>query len=273
MRFFLIFIYLFFSHSNAQIELDIILPVNYSIHKNKKDVGKNNEIAVDSVVSNIDSTLYKNLKNFTFFDNKRLLKKYSFHTFGYSDNKSIQQWIVPIRVYFDPLIDKSIVSNFKRFIIPFSSIENLDISVVDDINKANYYFKVFDKEISAFTHEDLKDFSLEEKKTLTFSLMTYNLNVKSNNQIYSCIFKISSKELENPLFLSKLKKGFYLSLNRFYSSSLAENYSILNKNTEYVEEVSDYDLAMLKIHYHYIFKTPVYLNQFEILEKKYHSIK
>jgi hypothetical protein len=258
---------------NAQSELKVNLPLSHSLTKTSKNYGKLKGIKIDSVVTKVDSTLFNRLEDFTFFENKILLRKYKFHVFGFEDNKSIQQWVVPIKIYFDPLIDKSIIKGFENFIAPFNTIKNLDITIVNDLNDATYFFKVMEKEISAYSKKNIENYSLDERENLTFNLMTYHLNVKSNNQIYSCTFKISPEELENSLFLNKLKKGFYFSLNRFYSSSQAEKYSILNTETEILNAISDYDLAMLQIHYQYVFKTPIYLKQFKYLEEKYKSFK
>ena len=258
---------------SAQKPVALNFPVSQTLVKTEKKLNLNKTILVDSVVTKVDSLLFNKLETFTFFENNYLLNKYKFHVFGYKENKSIQQWIVPIKIYFDPLIEKTIIEEFKKYIVPYNNIKNLNISIVNNLDEANYYFKVLDKPVSAFSKEDSKDLSLEEKKSLTFSQMTYHLNVNTLEQFYSCTFKISASELNNDLFLSKLKKGFYLSLNRFYSSSKAEKFSILNNNTEKIYTISDYDLAMLQIHYSYIFKMPVFLKQFENLQEIYKTLK
>ncbi|WP_375239956.1 hypothetical protein [Aurantibacter sp.] len=212
-------------------------------------------ISTDSLIIN------KQVLNFNkdlFLKDSFLINRYKFHAFGYKPDRYLYQWNCPINIYFDKLIPKNIINDFTDYINGFNSIPNLKISITTNIEDANYYFKVYEADISAYSKEVLNSLNNEESKTKLYTKITYDLNQNKNKKYYNGILKISKSELSNKYLSSKLKIIFYLSLTHFYRSDKAEKNSILNKETILVDELSDYDIILLKSHYNQIY--PVKIN-------------
>jgi len=118
---------------------------------------KKETIAIDTTVVKIDSSQLHFLKDFSILDNTSFIKNYKKHVFKSSKIRKINQFAAPIVIYIDKKLPKKVISDFTDFINDIPKIKNLEFSITNDIDNANYFIEVLNTEVSAFTKNDLQN--------------------------------------------------------------------------------------------------------------------
>lgn len=227
---------------------------------------KKKVVIIDTFIVAIDSSQLNFLKDFSLLDNKKLVKKYKFHAFGYNKKRTLSQINSPVVIYMDELFPKTIKSKFVTFIKDIPEIKNLNFSFTNDIEKANYFIDILDRDVDFFTKKQLLEISDEDFKNDTFSEMSYKFYANNDSKFISCHFQINKSILNEELFLTKFKKGFFRSLGSFFESKYAPKSSLLYKKPILDNEyLSDYDIIMLKFHYEHLYDFKVNLKTFNAL--------
>lgn len=196
------------------------------------------------------------------------LRQYKTMVFRYSNRNSktiyyLHQWSVPIVIYFDKSFPKEIKSEFEIFYSKFNNINNLSISFTNNIEKANYYFKVTENPINAYD-ADYEFDSEEEKENSVLTGATYSL-MNFDNKFYSGVLFVNEKQITNHNKLIKqLKQLFFMSLGSFYlTSSKSKTNSLLSKKYTNSQIISERDIAFMKIHYANIFSQKIDSDAFQ----------
>ncbi|WP_375241966.1 hypothetical protein [Lacinutrix sp.] len=182
-------------HLYSQNEDIITLNKSYEISSTDKTLTvmfpKKETIAIDTTVVKIYSSQLHFLKDFSILDNTSFIKNYKKHVFKSSKIRKINQFAAPIVIYIDKKLPKKVISDFTDFINDIPKIKNLEFSITNDIDNANYFIEVLNTEVSAFTNKHKEDLDEDAIKNYTFSRMTYKMYNNSNNKFISCHYKIS----------------------------------------------------------------------------------
>ena len=273
-----IFTILFFS-TYAQIsDSKIQLRNDIHINKNVKSYSVRNmkgidNFRIDSTLTKVDSSQLDFLKNHKLFDNRELYNSYLKHTLHYGKKPYLKQWIVPVKLFFDENLDASTVNDFKTFLRSFESINNLSISIVDDLESANYYIKIAKKEVSAYTREKLDELDENERNTFPYVKMTYKSFSDNNNKLTSCTLSISPSALREKSLNDNLKKVFFYSLTQFRPNNKTPEGSILNPISTDIKFLTEYDLSLINMHYSHIYNFKVDYHVMKAMEKRHKAIK
>lgn len=217
---------------------------------------------------NINLNIYKQYKS---WPEKELMDRYTESVFFYTDEDSEHtyytlQWIDPIVIYIDESYAVEVKLKLTEFIKQLNSIKNLDISITNNIDNANYYIKksdkTFDNKFYNFTNRDIKS-------NFVFNNANYNIIKGGNNHIKGCSLEINTNNISsNSKITNVLNHALLLSLGRFFILPDYDNSnSFLSKNYIGSSTISDFDLQILKIHYNYIFNYPIQSSIFRELLK------
>ncbi len=259
-----------FLQSKAQGSTNLKLNKTYSKVLNNESITlrfpQKKTIKLDSFTVAIDSSQLSFLKDFSLLDNNELIRNYKRHVFSGSKTRTISQFLGPIVILIDEKLPQEIKSSFINFIEDIPEIENLKFSFTKNLEDANYFIDIVDNEVSAYSKDDFNALDEQEILNDTFSQMTYKLYANKNNKFISCHYKISPSIINDSLFLTKLKKGFFSSLGGFYESYRAPKESFLNSKTD-INNVylSDYDIMVLKYHYKHLYQFSINSNGFDTL--------
>lgn len=269
---FIIISFFYFSQLFSQNENNIELRKSYKIIENANSLilsfPDKKTISIDTLELKIDSSQLDFVKSFDLLDNKKLVKRYKFHAFGYNKKRTLGQITGPIVIYMDKDFPKAIKTKFIGFIEAIPKIKNLNFSFTKDIDNANYFIDILDEDVSFYTKEQKENLTTEEYNNETFSEMSYELYANRNSKYNSCYFRINKSYINDTLLLTKLKKGFLRSLGNFFESSYAPETSLLHKKPIMENEyMSDYDVLMLKYHYQHLYDFKVNLKTFDAFVK------
>lgn len=179
----------------------------------------------------------------------------------------INQWNTPILIYFDKSLSKALKESLVNFIKQIEEIDNLEISFVKDKDDANFLIRSTDKTFNVnynFKNE-------KERLSYAFNNGIYIQMRDKRKKIRGCILELNNND-QTPVIMKKnLNQLFFLSLGRFsLIYNLDNQFSLLNAKNQYTDEISELDLAMLKIHYNVIYNSPVTSDQFTEIIKPNH---
>lgn len=234
----------------------------------KSSLRNTKSIIVDSSFAIIDTSYFHFFKNFKAFNNN-IHNYHKDHAFN-SININLKHFKVPVVIFFDRGFSKNQINNFKKFVLSFPKIENLEISFTKDIEKANYFFDIVNYNVSAYKKEQIEEYeTYADKSKLTFLNMAFTNLQDLNNKLISCHYLINESILNDSDFLSKLKKGFYISLARLNPKPIAPNQSILGLGFNENNILSSYDGQMLKFHYELMYDFKINIETFEFLSEIY----
>jgi hypothetical protein len=229
----------------------------------------NNLDSLEVTINNIDF----NFKVFDEFGENKMefLNKYFSSVFYHSNEKSknvyyLRQWNADIKIYFDKSFPKNLKNSLSKFLKNYNGIKNLQISVVNNIDDANYL--ILDSKEIFF--DDYYDVDNEQKRLdFVFNNGRYSLIGGNRKQIKGCKLKLNTTNQQSTETLKKnLNQLFFLSLGRFFLNTYEKGDNrLLNKNYKYSEELSELDLALLKIHYNVIYTKNVNSNLFRKIIK------
>ncbi|WP_299335351.1 hypothetical protein [uncultured Psychroserpens sp.] len=202
---------------------------------------------------------------------KKLLNRYKISVFYYSNAKSrypyyVKQWNAPIVIYMDKALPKQLRKSVKLFISNFEGIDNLNITITKNKNKANYYIKPTDK---IFINKSYIFENYYEEERFAFNNGDYVILPSENQQIQGCILELNlNTHLSIDILESNLKQLFFLSLGRFFVIHNDRDVtSYLSPFYEPQNNLSMSDLTMLKIHYSHIYEFPTTSTEFNNLLK------
>lgn len=190
--------------------------------------------------------------------NPKYLFYYKHHIYNINENDEVaipKHWSVPIIVFFDKKIPQEIKKDFITFISILPKHKNLKITITNNINDANYYFKDTNEEIN------IKD----SHPAITYSLITDHTYKNTGGILKINCSKILDIEEQKRL----IRQYFFLSLTQACQSSkkLKEN-TLLSKHYELSNELSEYDKIILTTHYDYYNRIPLELSNFNEIQAK-----
>ncbi len=257
-------------------DLKDYLKTDYKIYKNSDTLDivfpKDSKKIVDKTVKTIDTTALHFLNDFDLFSNSYFLKKYKKLIFGLDKNVIIHQWSGPVIVYFDKKIPKPIIEDLKVFINSFPNIKNLDISITNNINEANYLFKVSSKDVTALTEKQLSDYTEAQLENYPYYKIIHDWHGNKNYKLYVSTLTISQSFLDNHTILDNLKKVFFISLLQAKGYTVNDDTSILYRKNKGFKTLGAFDIVMLKYHYKTIYKFKVDFNVFTAMENYYKKL-
>ena len=266
MKSFLLFLTVFASHCfYAQNELLNELTPRLAYTSDKT-------IAIDKsefILINSKDTLYAKLKpkmNLSFlkesnYSGKNVIGRYKTIVFQYTDANSkkvyvVKQWSSPIVVFMDKRLPKKVIKKFEAFFSQIKGITNLNISFTNKLENSNYHIKTTSVEINAY-NEDYTFYSEEDRINSPLTGGTYQLQTDKNNKFYSGILTINLQGKSDDHVLKQLKQLFYMSLGNFTQEYSDENSSVINNYYNNSDTISDFDLAILKIHYAVLYECKI----------------
>ena len=254
----LLFISLFFSLGFSSLAQE----------KKYYSVSKNNSNIDDYIVLKKDTLFANNKKSFLIdFENKQDYLYYKSIVFPYSKKGPLMQWKSEIKIYMNENIDKYIRKNFKNFIKSFPAIKNLKISLVKDIEDANYYITTTSQLKSIYTDQKLTDKELKNKLYYNF----YYTIERKGSSFKSCIFEFDpNKIFDRKVFLRKMKKVFFNTLGQFMTRTFyRDETSLLSRRDSITDYITSFDKKILNYHYQNICNYKVYRKDFIINHKSY----
>lgn len=221
---------------------------------------------VDTFPKNINTNQLKYLLNHN-YDIDNMVDKYKNIVFIKQNKYKITQWNSDLRIYLSKNIPKKVRKEITRFFSSndFNSIQNLKISFVNKLSKANYYVKVVDYEINGYNKDYY--FSNDERRNKhILTGATYNLITDNNYKFYGCTLRINPKNIESDIdYIRRLKRLIFKSLGNFIGINFKNNNSLLNYNYLNETSLSDFDKSILNIHYQRIYNSPINLKKFNQL--------
>ncbi|WP_298899201.1 hypothetical protein [uncultured Psychroserpens sp.] len=201
----------------------------------------------------------------------KTLNRYRVSVFYYTNSKTnhtyyAKQWNVPILIYIDKSFPKQLKKSLKQFLSVFDSVDNLNISITSNINKANYYVKPTKK---LFTNNSYKFENEIDKKKFAFNNGDYTILSSGDEKIKGCILELNTHlEVDIKILENNLKQLFFLSLGRFFVIHRDKDISsYLCPTYQFQDHISPSDLNILKMHYNYIYEFPVSDTEFSKLTK------
>lgn len=257
----LLLILFYSSHAVSQIDIDLGLKSKMDFIS-IKSLTKNDRQNIEEYFITDSDTLVS-LKNelskseldvfCKCFTNDSLIRNYKSAVFYYSNNndkvQKANQWNSNLKVYFSKDIPKKTRNKFKKFYKPISSINNLKIDFVKDIEDSNYVIKLSDTIIPNITIGET-----EYDETHPLSKISYSLLIDKYRKYYGGTLIVDVDRLNNKnLLLPKLKQLFFLSLGAFIINKSFSNTSLIS--TEYIDnrQISNEDLKLLEMHYFIIY--------------------
>ncbi len=241
---------------------------SYSFEKIKNPIYNQDSLVIIESKKSYNSEIFKDFGE----HKEKYIDNYTSLVFVYSPKKyrrpyHIYQWMSPILIYFDESIPKPLKKSLTNLVeqIEEEDIQNLSISFVKDKDDANYLIRSTEK-----TFDVNFDFKNEEdKKNYVFNNGIYKLILGSAKKPRGCILELN---VNNDQSLDILKKNlnqlFFLSLGRFrVFNDFKNQHSFINAFYQYTEELSEVDLALLKIHYNVIFNSPITKKEFRSILK------
>ncbi|OZV68591.1 hypothetical protein CA834_08965 [Winogradskyella aurantia] len=179
-------------------------------------------------------------------------------------NDRVTQWNADIILFIDKKIPKNVQKDFKKFIKPISNLKNLKINYSKDPLNSNYHIIASDTSLKIYKND--KD-SLDIEHALSGA--TYQLISDSNDKYYSAKLSLDiDATQDSELLLKKMKQLFFLSLAQFQIGSRNQNDSLLSLDYNNSENISSYDIAILKLHYIRIHDYPFTKKDFSTFYKK-----
>jgi len=222
--------------------------------------GKKNQESPLFIKSDYDSDILKLYRKLVFQNTNRNSQKRYF----------IKQWSTPIIVFIDKSLPNIISKKFQEFYSQLN-IPNLNISFTSDIEQANYFIKTTSKDVNSYD-ENFEFDTVEEKQNSIYTGATYNLLNDYNNKFYGALLVISIKNNSNyEKKIRQLKQLFYTSLSLLYITNKVPNESLLSKKYKNLNHIDEFDLTLLRIHYHTIYDQPIDKYTFEKLTRLYNS--
>lgn len=194
-------------------------------------------------------------------DDEGFLNHYRMIVFLFTDKNSkviyeVKQWAAPIIVYLDKNLPKTVRSQFEEFYSQIQDVKNLKIGFTSKLKDANYQIKVTTTPIKA----NKNDSEISNKKNNINSILnggTYSLLTDDNNKFYSGILSININGRNDIDVIKQLKQLFFMSLGSFYGGFVSDNNSLLSKHYDNSSNFSDFDLKILKMHYHNIYEQKI----------------
>ncbi|WP_035677797.1 hypothetical protein [Flavobacterium limnosediminis] len=175
------------------------------------------------------------------------------------DYSKLKHWSVPIKIYLDKSIDKTIREDFTQFVKFLPKIERLSVSIVSNKNDANYYVGPVTKHIAAYDDDFYTG--------ITFSLLT-----DSSDKFYGGKLIFNPKQLKNDTDIkTKLRQYFFASLGSFGFWDEFEENSLLSKDYVNTRTISKYDYTFLYRHYTLYNKNPIGNPELNKLLEKIHT--
>ena len=273
---FLVTLLAFATSFSQSTDLKPLLKTDYTIKKNvdtlhvKYPLHAN--VTRDKTIKSKDTTALSFVKDFDLFKNNYFLRHYKSLIFKQDSSAIIYQWKEPIVVYFDHNIPQEITKNISQFILSIPEIDNLNITISKDINKANYYIKIANQEVSALTNKQKAEAPKDLIKTYPFSKIIYDWNGDYNYKMYSGVLQISPSYINDPQLLDDLKKVFFISLIQSKGYRVYDNTSILSSSNSNFSTLGAMDIVLLKYHYKNLYKFKVDYTVFSALENYYKQL-
>ena len=237
------------------------------ITENNTDLSKENyKISIDNINLYEELIDDENLRSFhKIISDKKFLNPYKHMIFRSSEKVFyLKQWSVPIVIFFDKEIPEDIQKKLIDYYKQVNSIKNLSIKATKDISKANYFIKITNEEINGYD-SDYEFRSEEERINNPLTNGNYNLMTDNNMKLFCGTLTINPKGKTNDQIVKQLKQLIFLSLGQFYISILHKENSILSKNYNNSEILSDENKKLLELHYSIIYPQKINLSTFNTL--------
>lgn len=236
-----------------------LLSINFLMAQNNKTTDR---IYQDFLFNN-DSLVLSggvNPKEFSLINiKKELYYDYYRHVFTKSSDGEYTytgHWSVPIKIYMDKRIDKSIKEDFVRFALFLPKIERLSISFVTNKEDANYYIYP--------VNEALDEFELDFYKGITYRLIS-----DSSNKYYGGRLFFNPEQLkDNNVIKTRLRQFFFSTLGGFCIRGELGEDSLLSENYVMSRTISEYDYTILRFHYGLYNENPLGYPELKKLLKK-----
>lgn len=224
---------LFTNNSSGQIR-------NFYSEKNPE---KNNPYVVLK-----NDTIFSKTANYkkVFFDNEQDGNDYLKAVFHYKNAKYLKQWKSEVRVYLSKKIDKKLRKEMVHFINTFPRFKNFKVSIVNNLEKANYFVKGTKDFKSIFEGKNYSEKIIQ--KSLYNNL---NYRLKSDGNGYkSCVLSFHPDKIyDEESFLKKFKIVFFITMGNFQQNYWLKTNSLLNRKVDSINNLTKFDQRLLRYHY------------------------
>lgn len=237
----------------SQIDVSSILK-----SKNSFKIETNASLNKDSLVIVKEKTVI-NQHYLDYQNDYKTHYRYMTTVFYYTDSKSnhtyyTKQWHSPIIIYLDKKIDNELRKSFIAFLTNYKNINNLEIAITKNIDKANYLIRPSNAAFKAKTYSFKNEI---DKSNFVFNNGNYTIIPGGNQSIKGCILELNTDK-NSELVKKNLNQLFFLSLGRFFVIPYDTNEtSFVSQNYQAQNTLSELDLKILKIHYNHIYDYPI----------------
>lgn len=212
----------------------------YLIHKKDTLI-----LIEDKKFLNAKSVIYE-AKDSTFLEIYKdvVYKKFSNKKENSSRKQYMRLWNKPVKIFFASSLDnyyKKIISEASQDLS--KKIDSLNISVVDDVNDANYIIYQINNENSVKYSQNIKN-----NKYINYYIFW------KKNRIYDTKLEVNLtnyKNLSKEIHANYILQNFYQTLGRFFKTDKLpcnSMFSICNRNNKKLTAI---DFELLKYHYSY----------------------